>query len=368
MSRKRKTANRPALVDDRQQQPAPQPNTVSSDQPSSRSASLLLDDLRPDSSAQGIGGAATSKPSAGRPGQEIQRCDLAPGLYVVATPIGNAADITLRALAVLAGCDAIACEDTRVTARLLAIHNLSRPLLAYHDHNAERALPRLIDRLRAGGRIALVSDAGTPLVSDPGFRLVRACRDAGVSVIPIPGASSVLTALCAAGLPTDRFLFAGFSPVKPGARRRFLDELATVPATLVLFESTQRLAASLGDMAAVLGHRDAAIGRELTKKFEEMRTGTLEELAAAYAAAEPPRGEVTVVIAPPGPPAAPDADVVDTLLRAALADESVSAAAARIATETGLPKRTVYTRALQLAKRCGDDDADGEGGETTGEA
>ncbi len=293
-----------------------------------------------------------SKPQADRTGSKAPG-GLTAGLYVVATPIGNAGDITLRALAVLAGCDAIACEDTRVTARLLAIHQIARPLIAYHDHNAARILPRLIERVAAGQRIALVSDAGTPLISDPGYRLVRACREAGLAVVPVPGPSAVLSALCVAGLPTDRFLFAGFPPTKAASRRRFLGELACVPATLVLFESGPRLAASLADMAAAFGLRDVTIARELTKKFEEVRTGTLAEMAAAAAAAEPPRGEITLVIAPPSPAAAPDEREVDALLEQALTENSVSAAASRVAAETGVAKRIVYARALALAGQPG---------------
>ncbi len=278
--------------------------------------------------------------------------DLAGGLYVVATPIGNAADITLRALAVLAAVDVIACEDTRVTRKLLGMHGISRPLTAYHEHNADAVRPRLLARLAAGERIALVSDAGTPLISDPGFRLVRACIAAGVAVIPLPGASAVLAALTISGLPTDRFLTAGFLPTRQGPRRRALAELAAVPATLVILESPHRLAASLADMAEVLGDRAAAVTRELTKLFEEAVRGPLTDLAARYAAAGPPKGEITVVIAPPAPAAPPAAADVDALLAAALTEGSVKDAAARVAATTGLPKRAVYARALAIeAKR-----------------
>jgi 16S rRNA (cytidine1402-2'-O)-methyltransferase len=276
---------------------------------------------------------------------------LDPGLYVVATPIGHASDITLRALRVLGGVDAIACEDTRVTAKLLAIHGISTSLTPYHDHNARTAGPALVKRLADGGRIALVSDAGTPLVSDPGYRLVRACADAGVAVIPIPGPSAVLAALCVSGLPTDRFLFAGFAPPRTGPRRRFLAELATVPATLVLMESPRRLAAALADMAEILGPRQAVVARELTKLFEEVRRGALAELADHYREAAPPRGEVTLVVSPPAaPPQADDAEV-DRLLSAALDEASVRDAAEQVAAETGLAKRHLYARALELRRR-----------------
>ena len=276
---------------------------------------------------------------------------LDPGLYVVATPIGHASDITLRALRVLDAVDAIACEDTRVTAKLLAVHGISTSLTPYHDHNAPTAGPALVERLVAGGRIALVSDAGTPLVSDPGYRLIRACVDAGVPVIPIPGPSAVLAALCVSGLPTDRFLFAGFAPPRAGLRRRWLAELATVPATLVLMESPRRLAASLADMADILGPREAVVARELTKLFEEVRRGALAELADHYRKAAPPKGEVTLVVSPPAkPPQADDADV-DRRLSAALGEGSVRDAAEEVAAATGLPRRRLYARAIELQRR-----------------
>ena len=203
----------------------------------------------------------------------------ASGLYVTATPIGNAADISLRALNVLKHCDAIVAEDTRVTAKLLALYGISRPLLVYNDHNANAMRPKLLARLREGAKLALVSDAGTPLISDPGHKLVREAREQGSSVFPVPGASAVLAALTASGLPSDRFLFAGFLPAKAGERRTRLAELKTVPATLIFFESAQRLAQSLADMADLFGPREAAVARELTKLYEEVRSGTLPEIA-----------------------------------------------------------------------------------------
>jgi 16S rRNA (cytidine1402-2'-O)-methyltransferase len=274
---------------------------------------------------------------------------LAPGLYIVATPIGNLGDITLRALEVLRRVDAIACEDTRVTATLARRFGLSAERVAYHDHNAEAMRPKLLERLGAGAAIALVSDAGTPLISDPGFKLVRAAIEAGIPVTALPGASAALAALMLAGLPTDRFLFAGFLPVKSGQRRRALQELAAVPATLVFYETAPRLAAALADMAAVLGDRQAAVARELTKLHEEVRRGDLTELATHYATVGPPRGEIAVVVGPPAREApAVTADDLDARLKAALESLSVREASAAVAAATGLPRRQVYARALAL--------------------
>lgn len=272
---------------------------------------------------------------------------LSAGLYLVATPIGNAADVTLRALGTLRRAAAIACEDTRTTAKLLAIHGISRPLLSYQEHNATLAGPAILARLLGGEAVALVSDAGTPLVSDPGYRLVRACVDAGLPVVPVPGPSAVLAALSVSGLPTDRFLFAGFPPPRQAARRRFLEGLANIDATLVMLESPQRLAASLADMADVMGAREAAVCRELTKLFEETRRATLPVLARHYEEAGAPKGEVTLVIAPPAPAEALSDAEVDALLAEALeAGETVRTAAERIADASGRPRREVYARAL----------------------
>jgi 16S rRNA (cytidine1402-2'-O)-methyltransferase len=275
---------------------------------------------------------------------------LAPGLYIVATPIGNLRDITLRALDVLKGADAVLCEDTRITSRLFSAYGIDRPLVAYHDHNARKVMPRILDRLRDGQVLALVSDAGTPLVSDPGYRLVRQAVKNGVAVTPIPGASAMLAALAVAGLPTDRFLFAGFLPEKSGARKRALEDVADIGATLVFYESPRRLAASLADMADVLGARDAAVCRELTKLHEEARRGPLDELARHYNEAGAPRGEVVVLVGPPAEAEEPVQDV-DALLRAALEETSLKDAAARVARLTGAPKREVYNRALELASK-----------------
>ncbi len=274
---------------------------------------------------------------------------LAPGLHIVATPIGNLADITLRALAALAGADLIACEDTRVTRKLLDRYGIETPLTPYHDHNAEKARPALLRRLADGAAIALVSDAGTPLISDPGFKLVRAAQEAGHTVTALPGPSSVLAALTVAGLPTDQFLFAGFLPPKQSARRTRIAELARVPSTIVLFESGPRIAGALIDLAAGLGHREAAICRELTKLHEEVRRGDLDTLAQSGAAGES-RGEFVIVIAPSLAAATPSAEDTETLLRDALGRVSLKDAVVEVAAATGLPRRELYQRALTLAK------------------
>jgi len=291
-------------------------------------------------------------------GRSKQNRGLSPGLYLVATPIGNMRDITLRALDVLGDADAIACEDTRVTATLLKAYGIATPTIPYHDHNAERARPQILARLAAGEVVALVSDAGTPLVSDPGLKLVRAAVEAELAVVPIPGASATLAGLTVAGLATDRFLFAGFLPAKTAARRRALEELAAVPGTLIFYEAAKRLPASLADMAAVLGARDAVVARELTKLYEDVVRGELGELAERYAASGPPKGEVVVII---GPPQAPEIapELIDRRLTAALMRMSVKDAAAEVAEELGQPRRRLYERALQLlGRRDGPSDSD----------
>jgi 16S rRNA (cytidine1402-2'-O)-methyltransferase len=287
-------------------------------------------------------------------GQTYEAPALAPGLHIVATPIGNLRDMTLRALEVLAAADVIACEDTRVTRKLLDHYGITTPLTPYHDHNAAEARPKLIARLAAGHAVALVSDAGTPLVSDPGFKLVRAAQDAGHAVTTAPGASAALAALAVAGLATDRFFFEGFLPPKPGQRRARVAELARIPATLVLFETGPRLATALADLAGGLGGRDAAVCRELTKLHEEVRRGDLATLAKHYESAAEPRGEIVLVIAPPNAQETEAADL-DALLRNALARLSVKEAVAEIAAVTGQPRRDVYQRALKLAKDGGDE-------------
>ena len=276
---------------------------------------------------------------------------LAPGLYVVATPIGNLRDITLRALEVLGTADLVLCEDTRVTRKLLERHNLVPKLLAYHDHNAASIRPRVLEELGRGAAVALVSDAGTPLVSDPGFKLVEAAIEVGHRVFPIPGASAALAALVASGLPSDRFFFEGFLPPKSGARKSRLAELREIPATLIFYESGPRLSDSLADMASTLGARNAAVCRELTKAFEEIRRGSLAELAAHYEEAGAPKGEIVVVVAPPGEEAPLDTADVDKKIKAALKKLSLKDASAAIASETGLPRKEIYARALALAEK-----------------
>ncbi len=288
------------------------------------------------------------------PSDRIGRSKPAAGLYLVATPIGNLRDITLRALDILGAVDAVLCEDTRTTGRLLKAHGIDARLLAYHDHNAARVRPRILERLGRGERLALVSDAGTPLVSDPGYKLVRACAEAGIAVWPVPGASAALAALVASGLPSDRFFFAGFLPPKRAARRKALAGLAAVPGSLVIYEAPGRLAACLADMAAEFGPRPAAVARELTKLYEEIRRASLPELAEHYRAAGAPKGETVIVVAPPeGEGAAMDLAELDRQLEAALASMSVRDAAAAVAGASGLPRRQIYTRALELAGRGG---------------
>ncbi len=271
------------------------------------------------------------------------------GLYLVATPIGNLGDITLRALEVLASVECIACEDTRVTRKLMDRYGIETRLTPYHEHNATEARPRLLARLADGQAIALVSDAGTPLISDPGYKLVRAACEAGHTVTALPGPSSVLAALSVAGLPTDRFFFEGFLPAKQAARQKRVAELASIPATLVLFESGSRLAAALTDLAAAFGKRAAAACRELTKLHEEVRRGDLETLARDYTAGAESRGEFVVVVAPPADDGG-TSDNVDELLLQALRRVSVKDAVGEVALATGRPRREVYQRALILAK------------------
>jgi 16S rRNA (cytidine1402-2'-O)-methyltransferase len=281
-----------------------------------------------------------------------------PGLYLVATPIGNLGDITLRALETLAGVDIIACEDTRITRRLTERYAISAQLKPYHEHNAAMARPKILERLAQGASIALVSDAGTPLISDPGFKLVREVCAAGHAVIAVPGASSVLTALSVAALPTDRFFFEGFLPAKEGARRNRLAELAKIDATLVMFESGNRVQDTLADLAGIMCGRDAAICRELTKLHEDIKRAPISELARDADTLET-RGEFVLVI---GPPAA-DAlvmteDDLDDLLRSSLARDSVKDSVAHAVELSGRPRREVYARALELAKELRGNDAE----------
>jgi 16S rRNA (cytidine1402-2'-O)-methyltransferase len=297
----------------------------------------------------GIGVQKDEKSRAFMVGQtEIVARPLEPALYLVATPIGNLGDITLRALETLAGADILACEDTQVTRVLLDRYGIRQRPTPYHEHNAGEAGPRLIAALEAGKSVALVSDAGTPLVSDPGFRLVGQALEAGIRVVPIPGASAVLAALTASGLPSDAFMFAGFLPVKDGQRRSRLSALTAVPATLIFFESPRRLSDTLAAMADVFGDRPAAVGRELTKTFEEMRTGSLPELAAHYAQAPTPKGEIVICVGPPQEAEAADPQDVDRLLLSLAKEMPASKAAAEAARMTGGQKPALYRRLLEL--------------------
>jgi 16S rRNA (cytidine1402-2'-O)-methyltransferase len=285
-------------------------------------------------------------------GLQTEAEPIAPGLHVVATPIGNLRDITLRALATLSAADAVLAEDTRVTKVLLAHYGITTPLIAYHDHNAAEMRPKVMARLHQGGALALVSDAGTPLVSDPGYKLVEAAVEEGIAVTTVPGASAVLAALVVAGLPTDRFFFEGFLPPKSAARRERLALLAPIPGTLVFFESPRRLTDMLGDAVAELGPRQAVVARELTKYFETVRRGTLPELLAQFEAEPTPKGEIVVLIGPPLAQTVLIADhaSLDERLADHLAHLSIKDAVDVTVQETGLKRREVYARAVALAK------------------
>lgn len=298
---------------------------------------------------------ASGRGPAGRPdrtflvhGVAAPAPPLSAGLYVVATPIGNLGDMTLRGLAILAAADAVLAEDTRVSRTLLARYGIETPLSPYHEHNAAEARPRALRRMAEGQALALISDAGTPLISDPGFKLVAEAVAAGIAVTTAPGASAALAALCLAGLPTDRFFFEGFLPPRSAARRERINALAAVPGTLVFYEAPSRLAETLADLAAELGPRPAAVARELTKLHEEVRRGPLDALAAEYAASEP-RGEMVVVVGPPQAREAVGEAALDAEIALALATLSVKDAAAAVAAKHGLPRRQVYARALALA-------------------
>jgi 16S rRNA (cytidine1402-2'-O)-methyltransferase len=277
--------------------------------------------------------------------------ELAPGLYVVATPIGNARDISLRALDCLRHVDAILVEDSRVTSKLLAIHDIRKPLVVCNDHAADRVRSKILTRLQRGERLALVTDAGTPSISDPGFKLVREAIAAGLYVTQIPGACSLLPALVLSGLPADRFMFCGFLPPRPSERAAFIAEFANVRGTLIFFETGPRLASGLKSLAEGLGPRAAAVARELTKKHEEITRGDLASLASAFAAKAAPKGEIVIVVAPPPPAERASAADLDASLGIALEQMSVSAAAADVAKGLGLSRRTVYERALLLSKK-----------------
>ena len=295
---------------------------------------------------------ACPEPLAGDPAPD-RSLFIPSGLVLVATPIGNLADMSARALDMLRGADLVLCEDTRMTARLLTHYGITACTSPLHDHNEEGRIPALLDMMRGGSKVVLVSDAGTPLVSDPGFRLVRAAVAAGVPVSAVPGPNAAVTALILSGLPPQPFLFLGFPPPRAAARlaafgRLRAAERAGLSATLLWHEAPHRLAESLDNLAAQFGDRPAAVARELTKRFEEVRRGPLPELAAHYAGA-PARGEITVVVGPV-PENAGDAENLDAQLRRALAQNSLKDAAALVATATGLPRKTVYARALALGK------------------
>ena len=288
-------------------------------------------------------------------GQRFNAPALAPGLYIVATPIGNLADITLRALQTLAGADVIACEDTRNSGVLMQRYAITTPLKPYHDHNGPQARPALLQALGKGQSVALISDAGTPLIADPGYKLVVAAREAGHNVFSVPGPSAVVAALSIAGHPTDRFSFAGFLPAKAKARADAIGELARWPGTVCLYEAPSRLADSLRALADGLGGtRSGSVCRELTKRFETVRAGTLDALAAHYADEEAPRGEIVIVLAPAAEEELSQ-DGIDEALRTAMKTQRVKDAATMVAQAYGLSRREVYQRALAL----GDGEPDG---------
>lgn len=292
---------------------------------------------------------ATTIPLTGDSRRLDTSAQVGPALYIVATPIGNLRDITLRAIDTLQSVDEVLAEDTRTARKLFDAHAIKTKLTAYHDHNGAARRPELIERLQAGARIALISDAGTPLVSDPGWKLAREAAEAGVRIVPLPGASAMLAALVTSALPSDRFMFCGFLPPKSGARQKSLQIVASVPATLIFYESGPRLIASLADMRDTLGEaREAAVARELTKLFEETRRGTLTELAAYYAEHGKPKGEIVVLVGPPPAIAAPDDATLKAALEIALKTQPTKTAANAVAAQYNLPKRDVYQRALEL--------------------
>ena len=271
---------------------------------------------------------------------------LEPGLYIVAGPIGNLGDLTPRAAEILCRADVIAVEDTRVSAKLLRHAGSDRPMIPYHDHSSDGLRAKLIERM-AGESVALLSDAGTPLISDPGYKLVRDARAAGRNVTTLPGPSAAIAALTLSGLPTDRFLFMGFLPSKAKARGDILAEVAALRATLIFYESGPRLSDSLAAMAQGLGNRDAAVCREISKTFEEAVTGTLADLSARYADA-PPRGEIVVIVGPPGEAPPASAEDADAALKDAMTRLPISKAAGEVAKALGLDRRTLYARAMEL--------------------
>ena len=281
---------------------------------------------------------------------KVSKSQLRPGLTLLATPIGNARDVTLRTLDALRDADVLACEDTRMARRLMDMHGIalgSRPLIAYHEHNAAQATPRLLEFIAEGARVVYLSDAGTPIVADPGYRLAKAVIEAGGGLSATPGPCAAIMALTLSGLPSDRFTFGGFSPSRSGQRQTFFREFIGAPGTLIFYESPRRLAASLGDMKTVFGARDAAVARELSKTFEEVRRGALSELSDHYAEAGAPKGEVVVLIGP-AELAPPTEEALDEALHKALADMSLKDAARSVSEALGLPRKQVYERALAL--------------------
>lgn len=281
---------------------------------------------------------------------KVSKSQLRPGLTLLATPIGNARDVTLRTLDALRDADVLACEDTRMARRLMDMHGIalgSRPLIAYHEHNAAQATPRLLEFIAEGARVVYLSDAGTPIVADPGYRLAKAVIEAGGGLSATPGPCAAIMALTLSGLPSDRFTFGGFSPSRSGQRQTFFREFIGAPGTLIFYESPRRLAASLGDMKTVFGARDAAVARELSKTFEEVRRGSLSELSDHYAEAGAPKGEVVVLIGP-AELAPPTEEALDEALHKALADMSLKDAARSVSEALGLPRKQVYERALAL--------------------
>ena len=283
-------------------------------------------------------------------GQRLSAPSLAPGLYITSTPIGNLADITLRALQTLAAADLIVCEDTRVSRKLLLKYGIETPVKPYHDHNAERVRPQIVTKLKAGAAIAQISDAGTPLVSDPGFKLVRDAAAEGLEVTAIPGPSAALAGLALAGLPSDRFLFAGFPPAKKGARGRYFQELAGSPATVIFFVSAQKLGGILSEVAESFGERQAVVARELTKLHEEVLRGDLVSLQHEIAERSSLKGEVTLLVSGAERNAEVRPEALDELLAAALEEQSVRDAARSVSEQLGLTRQQVYPRALELAK------------------
>lgn len=280
----------------------------------------------------------------------VSKSQLKPGLTLLATPIGNARDVTLRTLDALRDADAIACEDTRMARRLMDMHGVTlgqRPLIAYHEHNAAAATPRLMALINEGARVVYLSDAGTPIVADPGYRLAKTVIEAGGGLSATPGPCAAIMALTLSGLPSDRFMFCGFPPNKSKQRDGFFRQVAAVPGTLIFYESPRRLAASLDDMAAVFGPRDAAVARELSKAFEEVRRGTLADLAAHYTEAGAPKGEVVVLLGPAEIVPA-SAEMLDDALRDALGEMSLKDAARTVSEALSLPRKQVYERALAL--------------------